>query len=523
MSDKEMEALDEVADNETPESVIAAPPADESPQASAPPEPSAPTMVAPAPAMSPVPPPGPQEAAPNEAVTPAPAPAGEAAPEASPDNPQPPANAQAPMTLSAEQRAAESTAKNAAFFQDLTAGHIQPKTYHDLYESKGTLGKIGTIFGLILGGAGSGLTHQPNVLLDMMNKEIERDVEKQKTNASNKQNWYKAALEHERLQPDIIAGYAKADSDIEKAKMDAYVNAKAGVNALNMSSAAMLHRNQSVIDMMAPGPKKDAAQWTQDNVVLTDFLNRASKRNLAVEKQKDLLDATSPPARPKGNPPPGQKPVATGARFDAYNKNALAKMNSDSNLFGDKAGRVGVIPKEEREKIDAEIPKLEANRNTYADTVDRFHKLAAMPMAGQAPGVSGLAKLAGAAASLIPGHHASAGGLGDSLEKTFTKERDTQMQGLIGQLAQGNISVTEATRLAEAFMPSYNDTPRQREEKFQQLKNHFTSQAQESTPVMERWRIKYPAPNYVFKDPRNKETLVPEGRISPAKLGENKQ
>lgn len=83
------------------------------------------------------------------------------------------------------------------FFQkDLDNGHITPKTYADLMP-KDTLGKVGTIFGMLLAGAGSGLTGQPNALLEMMNKQISNDLEAQKSSKSNAINLYKLNLEHQ--------------------------------------------------------------------------------------------------------------------------------------------------------------------------------------------------------------------------------------------------------------------------------------------------------------------------------------
>ena len=43
-----------------------------------------------------------------------------------------------------------------AFKSDVDNGHIQPKTYADLFHDKGVLGKLGTIFGLMIGGAEQG-------------------------------------------------------------------------------------------------------------------------------------------------------------------------------------------------------------------------------------------------------------------------------------------------------------------------------------------------------------------------------
>lgn len=77
--------------------------------------------------------------------------------------------------------------------QDLDNGHIKPETYKDLFEKKDTLGKIGTIFGLLVGGMGSGLTHQPNALLGMMSKEISNDLDAQTKSAANRQNFMSIA------------------------------------------------------------------------------------------------------------------------------------------------------------------------------------------------------------------------------------------------------------------------------------------------------------------------------------------
>lgn len=74
---------------------------------------------------------------------------------------------------------------------DLDNGHITPQHYSDLFASKSTTGKIGTLFGLLLSGMGSGLSHQPNAIMSMMDNEIKRDLEAQQTSAANKQNLLK--------------------------------------------------------------------------------------------------------------------------------------------------------------------------------------------------------------------------------------------------------------------------------------------------------------------------------------------
>lgn len=88
-------------------------------------------------------------------------------------------------------RALLTEAKNMG--NDINNGHVQPKTYHDLFADKSLLGKVGSIFSVLVGGMGSGLTHQPNAALQMMDNEINRDLDAQKTNVQNKQNYIKLA------------------------------------------------------------------------------------------------------------------------------------------------------------------------------------------------------------------------------------------------------------------------------------------------------------------------------------------
>ena len=84
-----------------------------------------------------------------------------------------------------------------AWQHDLNNGHITPETYHDLFAKKSTLGQIGSIFGMLVGGIGSGLTHQPNMAFQMMDNEIQRDLDAQKQSKSNAQNLLNLTNQHE--------------------------------------------------------------------------------------------------------------------------------------------------------------------------------------------------------------------------------------------------------------------------------------------------------------------------------------
>lgn len=77
------------------------------------------------------------------------------------------------------------TAEDAAWQHDLSNGHVTPETYSSLFAKKDTLGKIGTVFGMLLSGAGSGLSHQPNALMQIMDNEIKNDLNAQIQSKNN--------------------------------------------------------------------------------------------------------------------------------------------------------------------------------------------------------------------------------------------------------------------------------------------------------------------------------------------------
>lgn len=133
---------------------------------------------------------------------------------------------------------------------DLDNGHITPKTYHDLFAKKDTLGKIGTIFGMMLSGMGSGLTGQPNMLLQMMNKEIDNDLESQKSNQT-------AGIENKRVAQQGLYNQAQikhlgAETQIQQA---AYKN-------MMMNRAAVHSLAQAVNQYPVGSPQRIKAEQT---------------------------------------------------------------------------------------------------------------------------------------------------------------------------------------------------------------------------------------------------------------------
>lgn len=90
--------------------------------------------------------------------------------------------------------------EQAAMANDMAKGHITPKTYRDIIGDPKGPGKVLSILGLLLGGAGGGLTKTENPVTAMWDKQISNDLEAQKQNATNKQTLFN--LNRERF-PDL--------------------------------------------------------------------------------------------------------------------------------------------------------------------------------------------------------------------------------------------------------------------------------------------------------------------------------
>lgn len=231
----------------------------EAPQAQAPlaqaPQPAEP-MEGPKPASL-----APPEEAPAAEIPSTPAPAGQ--PQAISDNSAVQPQEQAPAESDDYQKTyadvkqahqKQFAQEDVAFAHDLQNGHITPETYHSLFAKKDTLGKIGTIFGLMLSGAGSGLSHQPNALLGAMNQEINNDLQAQLNSKNNAQNFIKLnqAQQMQNAQIPLTEAQSKA--------MMAEANLKTFTTAQLQANQAALHNQAIMVQKMPEGPQKEQAK-----------------------------------------------------------------------------------------------------------------------------------------------------------------------------------------------------------------------------------------------------------------------
>jgi len=145
--------------------------------------------------------------------------------------------------------------EDAAWQHDINNGHITPETYSDLFAKKGTLGKIGMMFGLMVGGAGAGLSHQPNALLGMMNTEIANDLEAQKQSKANAQNFIRLNQQHQMNQADIGLKGAEAKNVMAEANSRAYA-----LSNMQMNRAALHNITQNVNKLPVGSPQRIQAE-----------------------------------------------------------------------------------------------------------------------------------------------------------------------------------------------------------------------------------------------------------------------
>ncbi len=423
------------------------------------------------------------------------------------------------------QNALQGYAQDMAFNQDLAGGKIVPETYHDLYAKKDTLGKIGTLFGLLLSGAGSGLAHQPNAMMDMMNQEINRDLQSQQTNQSNKLNWFNSALAHEKNQSEIQLNQAQEDlaragtqgsslsNELENWKNSTLPGMQrlgATTTAQNSMIMASIQHQQDAINRLAPGPQKDAAQLALDNQIRPAANQQMMKNRTELANRINAIHQISPNPLAKlvsygdqQNPTTtlSADPRAPVADMDTYRKRTIL-------------GRIapqapGAIPPAEIPAIDQEIKNISLNRANAADAADSFQKLQALKLAGQVPfknATQALGAVAGAGLGAALGPEAAAAGsyLGQIVGKTgteaaniFERQRNIEKEALSNRVGRG-LSDDAREKLVDSMLPSWVDNDATSQEAWRKMQQHFSSQEFHQNPRMENYELNTPFPEQPY-------------------------
>lgn len=233
----------------------------------------------------------------------------------------------------------------------ISNGKIDPNKY---IHNMSTGAKVGTAIGLLLGGIGGALTNQENPALKVINAQIDRDIDAQKTDLGKKQglldanykdlgNLKDAMTMTKIMQTDIISQRLK--SEAAKAQ-DPLVKANAlkAAGALDMQMAPLVQQMAVRRSMMSGAAQSGRA----DPATMIQFMApEGEKQHLF----KDLQDAQ--------NTMKFRDNLLAG--FDQ-----LAKINT----LGNRAAHLGFTPpsvKAIRDPLIAQFSKDTAGRFTEAD------------------------------------------------------------------------------------------------------------------------------------------------------------
>ena len=179
-----------------------------------------------------------------------------------------------------DQEMQEMSAEDKAWVQDLSNQHITPETYGDLFAKKDTLGKIGMIFGMMLGTGGAGMAHQQSAALAAMNQEINNDLAAQQQSKQNAQNFLRLSQQNELNKAQ--AANLKIDTDSK-----AYALAK-----MRMNQAAFHAMTQQVQKLPLGSPQRQQAEQTlalMNNGVQNDNFNIMDRAAAASAYSKVLF------------------------------------------------------------------------------------------------------------------------------------------------------------------------------------------------------------------------------------------
>lgn len=369
---------------------------------------------------------------------------------------------------------------------DLMTNQIKSKNYQDVLfkDSSGNdkpfIGKIGALFGLLLSGAGSGLSHQPNAAMEMMNNEIKNDLESQKQNQSNKLQYY--GLINNAIQNQSLV--SKNEADIAHlAIQDAPT-----LDALHMAHARRdvldkLYRDQ-VLRYPEGSPQRQKAEATFG--MMTNAANAADQSAAALvngrwglyKNQPGMIGGPNSVENSTGTQ--GNNPSMDGIDYQKWNQ-----------LKGASAQKLPNAPTEpDLEAIRKEAVDVKEARQIRKTYIDSFNQLNKAFLAGK----------------LDPNQRAAAINALGAKMATLTSHR---------------YNANEAAAQAEGMFPSSNDwggkSGKTRQIKYQNGLKAIDA-LESGTPMMDFYGVKSQPP-YPELEPISNSKTQPDGTPVMTKSG----
>jgi hypothetical protein len=383
---------------------------------------------------------------------------------------QTPDQSQAPQTsalLQPVSTADELKQEHAKTVADLTNGHIKPETPQSLFAKKDTLGKIGTIFGLLVGGIGSGITGQPNAMLEMMNKQISNDLETQQQSAGNAQNLLKINQADMMNKSQIPINAANAKLIQADANNKAY-----NLTRMQMNSFA-LHNLTQQANKYPPGTperqKADQAIGLLADQVQSENYNLADRAEAYSKMLNSFTNPNNGPTQPSPQIQSGN-PQASNAPTSGVNLN---EMNRRIAIGRIKPNTPGAIPPADVGAVRTAADQVNENRKLAAMYYDSFNRL----------------------------HNAALNG---ALNPAMRQAEIEAVSSQIGR-ASGSQSAESTKNIAESMFPGVKpkDFLANSAEKFRKGMDHISS-FEAGTNALDQYGLKTPFPKYTLDQPKKK-------------------
>lgn len=252
------------------------------------------------------------------------------------------------------------------FQRDIQSYHIDPQHY---LNSKGTLDRISTGIGLILGGMGAGLTGGENQALAFLNKQIDRDIASQRDELGKRENLLSANFKQFGNMRDATNMTRVMQNDIVSAKLNkaaaeakdpiAKARALEAVGKLNKESAAIVGqtamfrtitagaRNGTVPPEMVirgvvePSQQKQYQDQLQDAKKMASIHDNLLKAYDEYAKENTVGNRLANPIQSKA-----RLDAIVGATIPALSKETAGRYTeSDAKSLGDIFKKIGADPK----------------------------------------------------------------------------------------------------------------------------------------------------------------------------------
>lgn len=364
---------------------------------------------------------------------------------------------------------------------DLMTNQINKKTYQDLLfkdekgNDKSFIGKIGSLFGLLVAGAGAGLSHQSNAVISMMDKEIANDLESQKQNQGNRLSYFGLLNNAIKSQSENSKNYADVAhlAAVDGPTLDALTQAHARRDSLDK-----LYQEQ-VLRYPEGSPQRQKAESTFS--MLSNAANVADQSAAAFVNGRWALYNNQPGmiggpgSGPAGAPakPNDSKHIGDGIDYQKWNK--LKSATSQKLPLSPSESDMDRISKEA-----VEVKEARQIRKTYIESFNQLNK-------------------AFAAGRLDPNQRAAAINALGAKMATLTSHR---------------YNAGEAAAQAEGMFPAANDWGGQ-SGKTRQIKYENGLKAidalESGTPTLDFYKLKSPAPYPPLEQSAAHEKHPPDG------------